>query len=107
MTDDQTSPVRHAETLTAYQEGAVVSKMLLKKPGGNATLFAFAEGEGLSEHTAPFDALVYLVDGQAEIRLGGAVHRLGAGDTIVLPAGIPHAVHAASNFRMLLVMIKA
>ena len=93
------------EDLVAYQPGAIVSRMLLKKPSGNVTLFAFGQGEGLSEHTTPHDALVYLIDGEADIDLDGATHRLAAGETITLPAHVPHAVRAPADFKMLLVML--
>jgi quercetin dioxygenase-like cupin family protein len=92
--------------LLHYQENAVVSRVLLKNPGGTITLFAFAKGEGLSEHTAPFDALVLGVEGEAEIQISGQKYRLQEGETITMPARQPHAVHALSDFKMLLVMIK-
>ena len=95
------------EDLIAYQPGAIVSRMLLKKPSGNVTLFAFGQGEGLSEHTTPHDALVYLLDGEADIDLDGTTHRLAAGETITLPAHVPHALYAPSDFKMLLVMLKS
>lgn len=101
------SPVRALTDLAALQEGAVVSRILLKNTAGSATVFAFGEGEGLSEHTAPFDALVVLTDGEAEITVGGVAHRVAAGETLVLPAGVPHALHAVRAFRMLLVMLRA
>ncbi len=93
--------------LVAVQPGAVVSRMLLKTRAGNVTLFAFGAGEGLSEHTTPHDALVVLVEGAADVTVGGATHRLGEGETIHLPAGVPHAVQAATDFKMLLVMLKS
>jgi quercetin dioxygenase-like cupin family protein len=93
--------------LLQYQAGAIVSRVLLKNKGGTVTLFAFDEGEGLSEHTAPFDALVLVVDGQAEVEIAGEPYRLTQGETIMLPANIPHAVRAATPFKMLLTMIRA
>ncbi len=99
--------VQDLSALVAYQPGSVVSRMLLKKPSGSVTLFAFARGEGLSEHTAPFDALVYVAEGEAEITIGGTPYRVGEGQTITLPAGVPHAVHAAADFKMMLVMLRA
>jgi quercetin dioxygenase-like cupin family protein len=93
--------------LVAYQPGAVVSRVLLKKQAGNVTLFAFAAGEGLSEHTAPFDALVYAVEGEVEVTIAGVRSLLHAGEAVIMPAGQPHAVKAVSDFKMLLVMIKA
>lgn len=79
----------------------------MKNKGGTVTLFAFDRGEGLSEHTAPFDALVFLVDGDAEVEIAGKVYEVRQGETITLPANIPHAVRAATRFKMLLTMIRA
>lgn len=90
-----------------YQAGAVVSRTLLKKPTGNVTLFAFDVGEGLSEHTTPFDALVIVLDGETEITIGGEVYKVGPGDSIVMPGGVPHALKATSRFKMLLTMIRS
>ncbi|MDP4209116.1 MAG: cupin domain-containing protein [Bacteroidota bacterium] len=90
-----------------YSTQAVVSKTIVKKDTGNVTLFAFDQGEGLSEHTAPFDALVNVLDGKVEITLGGQPHLLEAGEAIIMPAGIPHAVKAVERFKMMLVMIKS
>lgn len=89
-----------------YGIGAVVSKTLLKKDTGNITLFSFDTGQGLSEHTAPFDAVVYIVDGVADITIGGEARSVKTGEMIVMPAGIPHALHAPEPFKMLLVMIR-
>lgn len=96
-----------ASALVAYQPGTVVSRTLVRKPAGTVTAFAFDAGEGLSEHTAPFDALALNLEGEADISIAGASHRLRAGDLLKLPAGEPHAVRAISPFKMLLVMIKA
>jgi quercetin dioxygenase-like cupin family protein len=93
--------------LVDYQQGSVVSNTLLKKEKGTVTLFAFDAGEGLSEHTAPFDALVQVVDGEADISVGEETHRVTHGEVLLLPAGIPHAVQAAAKFKMLLTMIRA
>lgn len=93
--------------LVDYQEGAVVSKEIIKKDTGSVTLFAFDKGQGLSEHTAPFDALVYILDGKAEISISGGQHSLKAGETIIMPANKPHSLKAVDCFKMLLVMIKA
>jgi quercetin dioxygenase-like cupin family protein len=93
--------------LIVYQEGAVVSRTLLKRPTGTVTLFAFDRGQGLSEHTAPFDALVHVLDGEAEITIAGQVHRLSAGEVIVMPAHQPHAMTARTAFKMLLTMIRS
>jgi len=90
----------------SYADKAVVSKHVLKSEMGNITLFAFDKGEGLSEHTAPFDAVVSLVDGKAEIMVGGQSNILETGETIVIPANIPHAVKAVEAFKMVLTMIK-
>ena len=92
--------------LLAYQQVAVVSKVLLKKKSGNITMFAFSEGEGLSEHTAPFDAFVQVTDGEAEVTISGKPHSLNAGEAIIMPANEPHALKAVSDFKMLLVMLK-
>lgn len=99
-------PVR-AAALADYQHGSVVSRALVSKKSGTVTAFAFDEGEGLSEHTAPFDAIVHVLEGDAEITISGNVHRLGAGELIVMPAGEPHALRATTRFKMMLVMIKS
>lgn len=90
----------------AYADKAVVSKHILKNETGNISLFAFDAGEGLSEHTAPFDAMVYVVEGKVEIVIGGIVHLLEGGETIIMPAGVPHALNAVARFKMVLTMIK-
>jgi quercetin dioxygenase-like cupin family protein len=92
--------------LAAYQEHSVVSREIVRKPAGTMTVFAFDQGEGLSEHTAPFDAAVYLLDGEAEIRIEGKPHLVKSGEMIIMPANKPHALHALTKFKMLLVMIK-
>lgn len=89
-----------------YQAGSIVSKILGKTPGGSATLFAFAEGQELSEHTAPFDALIYLVEGSATISVGQERAAVTAGELVRLPANVPHAVVAVTAFKMLLIMLK-
>ena len=91
----------------SYAEKAVVSKHVLKNEAGNISLFAFDKGEGLSEHTAPFDAVVFIVDGQAEIIIGGHSNMLDAGETIVMPANISHALKAIEPFKIVLTMIKS
>ena len=93
--------------LVSYQEGAVVSRSLVHRPSGSVTLFAFDEGQSLSEHTAPFDALVYVVEGEAEVTVSGRESRLGAGDALLMPANEPHAVKAAKRFKMLLIMLRS
>ncbi len=100
------SAVQTLATLVDYQSGSVVSRQVLKKQTGNITLFAFSEGEGLSEHTAPFDAWIYVLEGNATIAVGDASHEAGKGECLTLPANIPHAIQATTNFKMLLVMIK-
>jgi quercetin dioxygenase-like cupin family protein len=89
-----------------YADGSVVSKTLLKKDTGNITLFSFAVGQGLSEHTAPFDAVVQILDGRAEITIGGRPHEVESGEMLIMPAHVPHALHAVERFKMLLVMIR-
>lgn len=93
--------------LAEYGEGAVVSRTIVKNEAGTVTFFAFDEGQGLSEHTAPFDALVQIVDGNAEIIIGGAPHTLQSGGLILMPANIPHSLTAVTRFKMLLTMLKA
>lgn len=92
--------------LVDYQAESVVSKTIIKKEPGTVTLFAFAEGEGLSEHTSPHEAMVYLLDGEAEITIAGNPFHLRQGEMIILPADKPHALKAMKKFKMLLVMIK-
>ncbi len=99
--------VRTAADLVTYQEGAVVSREVLRRPTGTVTLFAFDAGEGLSEHTAPFDALVQVIEGEAEVSIAGQPHRLGAGDVILMPAHQPHALKALQRFKMILTLIRS
>ena len=89
-----------------YQDQAIVSRVLLRKAGGNVTLFAFDAGEELSEHTCPHDALLHVLDGVAEVTVGGETRRVAAGQIIVLPAGVPHAVSAPKRFKMLLTILR-
>lgn len=93
--------------LVGYQEGAVVSRAVVDKPVGTITAFAFDEGEGLSEHTAPYDAFVQVLDGEAQVTIEGTVHAVSAGEIIVMPANRPHSLRAEKRFKMLLVMIRA
>jgi len=93
--------------LVDYQEGAVVSRTLVAKKTGTVTLFAFDEGQSLSEHTAPYDATVCALDGEAEIVVAARPFRLQAGETVILPANEPHAVKAVKRFKMLLIMIRS
>ncbi len=90
-----------------YGEGAVVSRTLIKKPTGTLTLFAFDAGQELSEHTAPFEAVVYVLDGEVELAIGGRPVRAKAGELVIMPANIPHAVKAVTKFKMLLTMIRS
>jgi quercetin dioxygenase-like cupin family protein len=90
-----------------YQSGTVVSRQLIKRDKGSVTLFAFSEGEGLSEHTAPFDALVQVLEGEAEITISDKKYMLKNGEMIVMPANKPHAVRAVQDFKMLLTMIRS
>jgi len=99
-------PSRLAE-LVGYQQGGVVSRALLARDTGSVTVFAFDAGQGLSEHTAPYDALVLMLEGEADITVSGRPFHLRAGDTLLLPAGEPHALRAPVPFKMLLVMIRS
>ncbi|HAZ58078.1 MAG: cupin domain-containing protein [Bacteroides graminisolvens] len=89
-----------------YSEGGIVSKQVVKNNSGNLTLFSFDKGQGLSQHTAPFDAVVQILDGEAEVILDGVPHLLKEGETIIMPANVPHALNAVERFKMLLTMIK-
>ena len=93
--------------LIDYQEGSVVSRTIIDKKTGTLTLFAFGEGQGLSEHTAPYDATVYLLNGEAEVSISGKNLRLKEGEMVIMPAGEPHALKAIKRFKMMLVMIKS
>ncbi|MBU2554782.1 MAG: cupin domain-containing protein [Bacteroidetes bacterium] len=90
----------------SYADQAVVSKHIIKKETGNISLFAFDKGEGLSEHTAPFDAVVHIIDGKADIVIDGQSNLLHAGETIIMPANLPHALIAIERFKMVLTMIR-
>ena len=93
--------------LVAYQEGSVVSRTILNKKTGTVTLFAFDEGQSLSEHTAPYDALVCLLDGNAEVLISGKPHNITRGEIILMPATEPHAVKATTKFKMMLIMVRS
>jgi quercetin dioxygenase-like cupin family protein len=93
-------------SLVDYQDDSVVSKEVIRKEKGTVTIFAFDKGQGLSEHTASFDALVYIFDGKVEIKIAGKQHYLSAGETIIMPANKPHSLKAIERFKMLLIMIK-
>jgi len=97
----------NAVGLIEYQEQSVVSRTLIAQPTGTVTLFAFDAGQGLSEHTAPFNALVHILDGKAEVTVSGVSRQVSAGEIIMLPAGEPHALHAPERFKMMLIMIRA
>ena len=93
--------------LIGYQEGSVVSRTIIEKKGGTVTLFAFDEGEGLSEHTAPYDALVQILEGEADVIISGKPIRLKNGEVTIMPANEPHALSAVSRFKMLLTMVRS
>ena len=93
--------------LVDYQKGAVVSRQIINKQAGTVTVFSFDKGEGLSEHTAPFDALVQILDGEAEVTISGKANRLVAGEMIIMPAGQPYSLKALAQFKMALIMIRS
>jgi quercetin dioxygenase-like cupin family protein len=101
------SQVLHMAEMVGYQEGSVVSRQITKAEAGNVTLFAFDINQGLSEHTAPFDALVHILEGEAEVTISGKPFQLKMGDAIIMPANEPHALKAVQKFKMLLTMIRA
>ena len=103
----ENSKVFRCDESGEYSEGGIVSKTVLKKQTGNISLFSFAKGEALSEHTAPFDAMITVVDGTGEVIIGGKSFILTAGQTIIMPANITHAVNAVEKFKMVLTMIKS
>jgi quercetin dioxygenase-like cupin family protein len=100
------SEVLKMSELVSYQDGSVVSRQITKADAGNVTLFAFDKDQELSEHTAPFDALVHILDGEAEVKISGKPFHLQAGDAIIMPADEPHAIRATQRFKMLLTMIR-
>lgn len=109
MAEDLTSNVVQVSTIkdmAGYQEHSVVSREIIRKPSGTMTVFAFDKDEGLSEHTAPFDAAVCLLEGEAEVRIDGKPYSVKEGEMIIMPANRPHALKATTRFKMLLVMIK-
>jgi quercetin dioxygenase-like cupin family protein len=99
--------VQNLVDMVAYQDGSVVSKTVIKKGTGTVTLFAFDKDQGLSEHTAPFDAMVCVLDGVAEITIGGNPKSVKQGEMVIMPANVPHALKAVEKFKMMLVMIKS
>ncbi len=107
MSEELKARTLRVEDLVEYQEGAVVSKEIIRKSTGTVTIFAFDKGEGLSEHTAPFDAMVQVVDGKAEIVISGNKNVLEKGDMIIMPASEPHSLLALERFKMILTMIRS
>ena len=95
------------EGLIGYQEGSVVSRTMIDKKTGTVTLFAFDENQGLSEHTAPYDAMVYVLDGEVDVTISGKIVKLKKGEMTIMPANEPHALLAKTRFKMLLTMIKS
>ncbi len=106
MATFETAKIFSMENAIEYSSGGVVSKQVIKKQSGNVTLFSFDKDQGLTEHTSPFDAMVHILDGEAEIRIDGHPHHLKKGDCIIMPANHPHALHAIEPFKMVLTMIK-
>lgn len=104
--DELKGKVIRLNELVDYAEGTVASRMVINRKCGSVTVFSFDENEGLSEHTAPFDALVTILDGECEVWIAGKTFPLKTGETIIFPAGVPHALSAVTKFRMSLVMIK-
>jgi quercetin dioxygenase-like cupin family protein len=107
MSEKLKAKVLKVEDLMEYQDGAVVSREIIRKETGTVTIFAFDKGEGLSEHTAPFDAMVQVIDGKAEITISGKKNILDRGDMIIMPANEPHALHAVERYKMVLTMIRS
>ena len=105
-TRTDSTTVLKLKDLADYQEHSVVSREIIQKPSGTMTVFAFDKGEGLSEHTAPFDAAVYVLEGEAEVRIEGKPHAVKEGEMIIMPANRPHALKAVTRYKMLLVLIK-
>ncbi len=106
QTDEYTKEGLSLDSLVSYQDGSIVSRTVINRPVGTVTLFAFDKDQSLSEHTAPFDALVQVLDGSGEIKISGKPHVLKKGEMIIMPAGQPHALRALEKFKMMLVMIK-
>jgi quercetin dioxygenase-like cupin family protein len=107
MSTAEKSEVLTLAEMAKYQDAAVVSRQITKTEAGNVTLFAFDKDQGLSEHTAPFDALVHILEGEAQVTISGKPFDLKAGDAIIMPANEPHALKAVQRFKMLLTMIRA
>ncbi|MEW6288138.1 MAG: cupin domain-containing protein [Chloroflexota bacterium] len=106
MSTAPASEILHLTDMVSYNEGSVVSRQITKAEAGNVTLFAFDQDQELSEHTAPFDALVHVLEGEAEVKISGKPFHLKSGDAIIMPANEPHAVRALTRFKMLLTMIR-
>jgi quercetin dioxygenase-like cupin family protein len=106
MTTAPNSEILKFAEMIAYQDAAVVSRQIIKTEGGNITLFAFDQDQGLSEHTAPFDALVHILEGQVQVSISGRPFDLQAGEAVIMPANEPHALKATQKFKMLLTMIR-
>jgi len=104
--DELRAKVISLKDLVDYQDGTVASRMIVNTKAGSLTLFSFDEDEGLSEHTAPFDAVVTILDGECEVWISGVTHQMKEGDTIIFPAGVPHALSAVTRFKMSLTMIR-
>jgi quercetin dioxygenase-like cupin family protein len=105
--EDLTGQVVEMVNLVEYQPGSIVSRTVIDKPAGTLTLFAFDKGQGLSEHTAPFDAMVYVIDGAAEVIIAGKSYTVKQGEMVIMPANQPHALKAPERFKMMLLMIKS
>lgn len=105
--ENMTEKIINFKEMVDYNEGAIVSKQILIKQAGNITLFSFDKGQKLSEHTAPYDAMVQIIEGKGEIIIAGNKYTLISGETIIMPADVPHAVNAVEQFKMLLTMIKS
>ena len=105
--EDLRGKVMVSRDLVSYQDGAVVSRTLINKSVGTVTVFSFDEGQGLSEHTAPYDAMVEILDGEADITISGNTQRVKAGEMLIMPANQPHALHGVKAFKMMLIMIRA
>jgi quercetin dioxygenase-like cupin family protein len=107
MIKDMKSKILSINDLTKYQDDAIVSKMIVNSEKGSITLFAFDKGQGLNEHTAPFDAIVQIIEGEAKITISGEEYTLSSGQMIIMPANKPHAVKSITKFKMMLIMIKS
>jgi quercetin dioxygenase-like cupin family protein len=106
LREELLSKVLDLKDLVSYQDGTVASRMIVSRKAGNITLFSFDKNEGLSEHTAPFDAVVSILDGECEVWIAGQTFQMKEGDTIIFPANVPHALSAVTKFKMSLTMIK-